>query len=536
MIGSLNRARSRASRSLFGFAAVPLLLMGAAGMSPSDRSPAPPATDDSSPPTEAPHKAGPQEWAPTLAAAPPPGVTATASATCNAGSASLAGYPAGENHTAFLTLYYGDATVRTTATFQQTWNGSLPRPAAWPSDAVWWVAVTADDAQGEAFAAARVPPSCLKPRAPQLFGTAGPGSASLQWFQPATVPVTDYVIEHSLNGTSWETVPDAVSTAQTHTVTNLTNNVNHWFRVAAVGANGTGDFSNVTIIRPTPVPTAPRRVSAAAGPLSVVVRWQAPASGAPTFYRIEYSTDRQTWNVRGALSPPAPIRITGLTKGVRYFVRVSGVNGAGTGSPSAVVSAVAGAASRPLAPTNVTLTRAQTDGDAFVGVFPDYDGGRTIIKASVRCVSSNGGATRTGTATGLFPTNVLVAGLTKLKTYRCTGTLTNRAGTSPAKTGTAFVMPVAPAAPTGVTVSVAPGNVRVNFRKLTGPNPISGYQATCTSSNGGQTGFGSIPSSAAPTIPIFGLTPGKRYTCRVTAFNLVGLGAASRASAAFTAP
>jgi hypothetical protein len=531
MIGALSRARSRAPRLLFGFTAVPLLLMGAGGISPSDHSPppAPPMEDGAA------HKAGRQPWAP-IVAAPPPGVTATASANCTTGTASLAGYPAGETHTAYLTLYYGDDSVQTSATFQQTWNDSLDRPSRWPSDAVWWVAVTADNAQADAFAATRVPPNCLKPRAPQLFGTPGPGSAALQWFQAGLLPVTDYVIEHSLNGTSWTTVNDGVSTARAFTVTGLTNNVNHWFRVAAVGANGQGDFSNIAILKPAPVPTAPRAVSATAGPLSIVVRWQAPSSGAPTFYRIEYSTDRQTWNQRSAFPPIAPLRITGLTKGVRYFIRVTGFNNSGAGVPSAVVSAVAGAPSRPLAPINVTLSRAQTDGDAFVAVLPDYDGGRTIIKSSVRCTSSNGGATRSGTATGLFPTNVLVAGLTKLKTYRCTGTVTNRAGMSPAKTGTPFVMPVLPAAPTGVTASVAPGNVRVNFKKLTGPNPIFGYQATCSSSNGGFAGFGSIPSSAAPTIPIFGLTSGKRYTCRVAAYNLVGSGPLSRATAAFTAP
>lgn len=536
MIGSVNRMRSRASRSLFGFAAVPLLLVGAAGISPSDHSPAPPTTEDPSPPTDAPHKAGPQEWAPTLAAAPPAGVTATASADCTTGTASLAGYPAGENHTAYLTLYYGDSTVRTNVTFQQTWNGSLPRPVVWPSDAVWWVAVTADDAQGDAFAAARVPANCLRPRAPQVFGSApGPGRASLQWFQPATLPVTDYVIEHSLNGTSWTTVTDPVSTATAHTVTGLTNNVNHWFRVAAVGANGTGDFSNSVIVKPSALPTVPRRVSASAGPLSIVVRWQAPTSGAPFFYRIQYSTDRRAWTSLFASTPPAPFRITGLTKGKRYFVRVLAVNGSGDGPVSPVVSAVAGAASRPLSPIDVSLYRAQTDGDAFINVFPDYDGGRTIIKSSVRCTSSNGGATRTGTATGLFPTRPLVAGLTKLKTYRCTGTVTNRVGTSPARTGIPFVMPVLPGAPTNVTVSTAAG-VTVAFRKQSGPNPISFYQATCTSSNGGQTTFNSISSSSPASIRMFGLTSGKRYTCRVTAFNAVGTGPASRASAAFTAP
>ena len=535
MIGSINRVRSRAPRLLFGFTAVPLLLMGAAGMSPSDHPPAPPTTDESPPPTETAHKAGPQRWAP-IVAAPPAGVTATASASCTAGTVSVSGYPAGENHTAFLTLYYGNDSVQTSESFQQAWNDSIDRPSQWPSDAVWWVAITVDDAQGEAFAAARVPQTCLRPRAPQLFGSAGPASAFLQWFQPATLPITDYVIEQSLNGTSWSTVNDGVSTATNRTVTGLTNNVNHWFRVAAVGSSGAGGFSNTIVVRPSPVPTAPRGVAATAGPASIVVRWQAPTSGAPNFYRIQYSTDRQVWNERFAFSPPAPFRITGLTTGVRYFVRVVAGNNSGLGPASTVVSAVAGAPSRPLAPLAVGLSRAQTDGDAFVAVTPDYDGGRTIIKASVRCTSANGGATRSGTATGLFPTNVLVAGLTKLKTYRCTGTLTNRAGTSPAKTGTAFVMPVLPGAPTAVTVSVGGGMVRVDFRKPTGANPISSYQATCTSSNGGSTGFNLISGSAAPSIAMFGLSPGKRYTCRVVAVNLVGSGPLSKASAAFTAP
>jgi hypothetical protein len=97
-------------------------------------------------------------------------------------------------------------------------------------------------------------------------------------------------------------------------------------------------------------------------------------------------------------------------------------------------------------------------------------------------------------------------------------------------------MPILPAAPTGVTVSVTGGIVKVNFKKLTGPNPISTYQATCTSSNGGVTVFNLIPSSAPPSITMFGLTPGKRYTCRVVAVNFVGSGPGSKASAAFTAP
>jgi hypothetical protein len=470
-----------------------------------------------------------------MMAAPPAGVTATASADCDGGTGSIDGYPAGEDHTAFLTLTYGDQTVQTHAAFQQSWDGTLARPSSWPPDAIWWVAVSVDGAENEAYAAARVPLECRRPRAPQLFvSTVGPGRATISWFQQGTLPVIDYVIQRSPNGTSWTTVADGTSTATTYTATGLTNNVNYHFRVAAVAAVGQSAFSNTVVARPISLPTAPRNVTATAGPLSIVVRWQAPTSGPPSFYWIEYSRDRVVWEQVFGFTPPA--RIIGLTAGVRYYVRVIAVNSAGMGSASAVKSAVPGGPGRPLTPTDVRLVDADPNGDAIVFISPDYDGGARIVRSSVRCVSSNGGATRTGASSGPSPYTVLVTRMTKLKTYRCTGTLGNRIGNSPAKTGAPFVMPALPARPTGVTVSLAGGNVTVNFRRLTGPNPINGYVARCVSSNGGQPNSGAILASIPGGIRMFGLTPGKRYTCRVEANNMVGVGPRSAASAAFTAP
>jgi hypothetical protein len=471
-----------------------------------------------------------------MLAAPPPGVTATASADCAGGTGSIAGYPAGENHTAFLTLTYGDETIQTTAQFQQTWNGSRARPANWPSDAIWWVAVSVDSAQAEAFAAARVPLECRLPRPPQIIGIQpGPSRVSLSWFQQGTLAVSDYVIQHSLDGSAWSNVADGVSAATSYRATGLTNNVNHFFRIAAVGANGQGAFGNPVVARPVALPTAPRAVTATAGPGSITARWQAPTSGVPSYYRVQYSRDRATWTDRFVSGTPS-LRITGLTPGVRYHVRVMAVNASGEGLASAVASAIPTAPRAPLAPIGVFLSDADPNGDAIIFVEPDFDGGARITKTSVRCASSNGGATRAGSSTGPSPYSVLLPAMTKLKTYRCTATLSNRVGTSPARTSAAFLMPTLPGRPTGVTVAVAGGNVTVNFTKLTGPNPISFYRATCPSSNGGSTAFGTISASSPATIRVFGWTSGKRYTCRVEASNLVGLGPASAASAAFTTP
>jgi Fibronectin type III domain len=498
---------------------------------------APPTTEAAPPVSAPPTKAGSEPWAPMLVAVPA-GVTATATADCAKGTASVAGYAPDETHTAYLELTYGDSTIRTQARLVNgEWHGSIDRPTYWPSDAVWWVAVTVDDANGDAFAAAHVPYTCRLPRAPQsYYATPGPGRATLSWFQNGTLPVTDYVIQRSTDATSWVTLNDGVSTATTYTATGLTNNVTYYFRIAAVGANGQGAYSFALSARPMAVPTVVRTVTATAGPLSTVVKWVAPASGTPYYYLVQYSTNRTSWTEQYASSSTRTYRITGLAPGVRYYVRMIAVNQSGKGPVSPMVSAIPTAASRPSAPFDVRLLTVQTDGDAFVFVAPDYNGGRTIISANVKCISTNGGVTRTGSAVGLYPYYVLVGNLTKLKTYRCTATLGNRLGTGPARTSAAFVVPVRPAAPTAVKAVVSGGLVTVTFTKTPAPNPIDYYEAICTSSNGGQLRSGFIQAKAAASIRIFGLTSGKRYACRVQAFNMVGTGPFSAASAAFIAP
>ena len=67
-------------------------------------------------------------------------------------------------------------------------------------------------------------------------------------------------------------------------------------------------------------------------------------------------------------------------------------------------------------------------------------------------------------------------------------------------------------------------------------NPVTGYTATCASTNGGVTGTN---SGATSPITVTGLTNAKTYTCSVTATNIIGTGAASPNSASavpFTIP
>ena len=77
----------------------------------------------------------------------------------------------------------------------------------------------------------------------------GNGQVTMTWQPPADglSPITDYLVQYSTDGgSSWSTFPDGVSTATAVTVTGLTNDVGHLFRVAAVNAVGTGDYSSPT--------------------------------------------------------------------------------------------------------------------------------------------------------------------------------------------------------------------------------------------------------------------------------------------------
>ncbi len=85
-------------------------------------------------------------------------------------------------------------------------------------------------------------------------------------------------------------------------------------------------------------------------------------------------------------------------------------------------------------------------------------------------------------------------------------------------------------APTAVTAVVGNAAITVRYTAAAsnGP-PITGYTATCTSSNGGAAGSNSAAASAT-SIRVSGLTDGKSYTCTVRASNASGPGPVSAPS------
>lgn len=91
------------------------------------------------------------------------------------------------------------------------------------------------------------------------------GQTALSWPAPSSpyAAITDYVIETSVDGTSWSTVTDGVSATTGYTVTGLDVTQAHQFRVSAVTMDGAGPVSAVATV-------VPQTITFAAPPDAVV--------------------------------------------------------------------------------------------------------------------------------------------------------------------------------------------------------------------------------------------------------------------------
>ncbi len=87
-------------------------------------------------------------------------------------------------------------------------------------------------------------------------GTVGDRQLTLTWSAPddGGAPITDYVLEMSVDSGAWQQLDDRVSTATSYTVTDLDNDVEHEFRIRARSARGDGAPSLVSLAL---TPTAP---------------------------------------------------------------------------------------------------------------------------------------------------------------------------------------------------------------------------------------------------------------------------------------
>jgi hypothetical protein len=197
----------------------------------------------------------------------------------------------------------------------------------------------------------------------------------------------------------------------------------------------------------------------------------------------------------------------------------------------AVFADAAAAASVPGKP-RITAIRAGNHSIRVSFAGPARTGGARIIGYRATCKSSDGGVTRSHREER---SPIRVSRLTAGKTYTCRVAARNRVGYGRPSAPSAPVVvlpnppPSVPGAPTITSVAAGVERLKVAFSPPAsdGGARISGYRATCTSSDGGVTR--SNGRSRSP-ITVSHLTASKTYTCTVSARNRVGRGPASTPS------
>ena len=189
------------------------------------------------------------------------------------------------------------------------------------------------------------------------------GEVRLSWSAPdddGSLPITDYVVESSVDGSPWTPVDEELSTGTTTTVGGLTNGTPYRFRVAAVNGVGPGPSSAPIEATPLGEPANPAGFHAAAGVGSGRIRltWSTPAStggSAVSDYVIQRSTDGTTWTtVREGVSTARSSIVTGLVNGTQYRFRIAAVNAIGQGPWSSQVRATP--VWKPAAPSGLRAT------------------------------------------------------------------------------------------------------------------------------------------------------------------------------------
>lgn len=387
------------------------------------------------------------------------------------------------------------------------------------------------------------PPSA--PSAPaNLRATAGNARVTLTWTAPpawGSTVVTDYIVEYSANfGSTWTSFDDGVSTVTSAVVTDLANNVVHWFRVKAVNSVGIGAASsvvNATPFVPT-APTAPRYLSATAGVERATLRWSAPLSngGASiTDYVIDVSTDLgATWTrAADSVSASTSATITGLVAGETHTFRVAAVNSVGTGSFSGTASVIPWATSTPSVPRSVRASAGMYSLSVSWSA-PAASGGAAIDSYLVDW--STDGTTWQGLVTvsgGTRWTTLsdLVAGTSHTVRVRAV----NVYGTGPAATATGTpVAPAPPSSPRSPWVRTGYNSASLYWLRPSsnGGSAITGYRIEW-STDAGLTWDGStVVADTQRSVRIDGLEGGVRHDFRVVAINAIG---ASNPSSVVTA-
>ena len=373
------------------------------------------------------------------------------------------------------------------------------------------------------------------PAAPTgLTGVIDDGQIAISWIAPAAngSPITDYVIEYRTNvvGSPWSLFSHATSTATAATVPGLTNGTGYLFRVAAVSAVGTGEYSaESAAFTPLAPASAPTSVVGVSGNAQVSLTWVTPTSlgGSPiSDYVVQYSSNSgASWTqFTHAVSTATSATVTGLTNGTSYVFRTAAVTGAGTGAFSAPSSSV-----MPVGVAGAVTGLAGTAGNGQVAlswVAPLSNGGSAITFYRVKYSVDNGATWTKFADVPSTAASATVTGLINGTGYLFQVAAVNGAGIGTYARSTVLIPRTVAGAVTGLAGTVGNGQVTLIWVAplSNGGSAITDYVVQRSSNSGASwTTFVHVASTAT-TATVTGLTNGTNYLFQVAAVNGAGLG------------
>jgi alpha-tubulin suppressor-like RCC1 family protein len=295
------------------------------------------------------------------------------------------------------------------------------------------------------------------------------------------------------------------------------------------GRSALATHSPVAVADVPDVPTGLSLTTSAARELSVSFTPGA-ANNSPTtsFTATCISSDGGVPNL--ATGSSSPIRVGGLTAGKTYTCTTVASNGMGESGISASSGALS-AADVPFAPTISSIVVSGI-GAVEVAVALGSSNGSATQANSATCESPDGGTSRSGSSAS---SSISVSSLTVGKSYTCRAKSTNAIGDSALSAASSAVIAASvPSSPGLVSATASIGNRALVVFTVPPANysPITGYTATCESSDGGTM---RSETSVGTTIVVPSLSNGKTYTCSATAANAAGESSPSSASSTVVA-
>jgi len=381
-------------------------------------------------------------------------------------------------------------------------------------------------------------PATIPNQVKNVETTSGPniGNISVSWTAPINnvgAATSSYTLQYGLSGSgNWTTILGIVDTNRV--IQGLANASTYDIQVAAVNSLGTGPYSSSVLGMTFAPPKSPTDLQGTRGNTQVSLKWTAPNNngGTPiTGYLVERSTGSSgQWTQTLTGSTEASFVVTGLTNGILYYFRVSGVNIVGTGTPSTTLSVTP---STIPGPSVITSSTSYSNQQSLVKwAEPVNTGGAPILSYNLQYSSTNTTGSWLPTTPYSFSASTIsytFTGLTNGTRYYFQVQAVNLNGLGPysAQTSNSTAIPATtPDPPINLSTTAGINSISVSWNPPVndGGAIISSYTLQYRTGAGNWT---TIPLISQPQYIITGLNQSTTYDIQVAAINVVGTGSYS---------